>query len=73
MTTAQREIREIKKELAESGADPFEVAAEALASARRYRQQLDELKAVMFLRPPDANFCWFNPADCGSRQSTGSF
>jgi hypothetical protein len=37
MTTAQREVRQLKRELAESGADPFEVAAEALAAARRYR------------------------------------
>lgn len=73
MTTAQKEIREIRRELAETGADPFEVAAEAVASARRYRRELDELKAVMFLRPPDADFCLPRPADCSSRQSTGSF
>lgn len=72
MATAQKEIREIRKELAETGADPFEVAAEAVASARRYRRELDELKAVMFLRPPDAHSCWVSPADCSSRQSSGS-
>lgn len=45
MTTAQKEIREIRRELAESGADPFEVAAMALAECRRYRQLLEEMKA----------------------------
>jgi hypothetical protein len=45
MTTAQREVRELKRELAMSGADPFEVAAEALLAARRYRLQLERLQA----------------------------
>lgn len=45
MTTAQLEVREIRKQLMESGADPFEVAALALEQARRYRRLLDELKA----------------------------
>jgi hypothetical protein len=44
MTAAQREVKELKRELAESGADPFEVAAEALAAARRYRLLLDQLQ-----------------------------
>lgn len=41
MTAAQREVIELKRELAESGADPFMVAAEALAAARRYRWLLE--------------------------------
>jgi hypothetical protein len=41
MTTAQLEIREIRKELAESGADPFEIAAVALQQARVYRELLE--------------------------------
>ncbi len=44
MTTAQREVRQLKRELAESGADPFEVAAQALAAARRYRLLLEQLQ-----------------------------
>jgi hypothetical protein len=44
MTTAQQEVREIRKQLMESGADPFEVAALALEQARRYRRLLEELK-----------------------------
>jgi hypothetical protein len=44
MTTATLEVREIRKELIEAGADPFEVAALALAQARRYRRQLEELQ-----------------------------
>lgn len=45
MTTAQKEIREIRRQLVESGADPYEVAAMALEQARRYRQLLSELSA----------------------------
>jgi hypothetical protein len=45
MTTAQREIREIRKQLVESAADPYEVAAMALEQARRYRRLLEELEA----------------------------
>ena len=41
MTTAQLEIRQIKRELAESGADPFEIAAVALQQARLYRELLN--------------------------------
>ena len=44
MTTAQQEVREIRKQLMESGADPFEVAALALEQARRYRRLFEELK-----------------------------
>lgn len=40
MTTAQREVREIRKQLVESGADPYEVAAMALEQAERYRRLL---------------------------------
>jgi hypothetical protein len=55
MTTAQREIREIRKQLVESGADPYEVAAMALEQARRYRELLAETTRpapVRCLRPP---------------------
>jgi len=61
MTTAQQEVREIRKQLVESGADPYEVAALALEQARRLREQLTEAaKAaerprpapVRCLRPP---------------------
>lgn len=45
MTTAQQaEVREIRKQLMESCADPFEVAALALEQARRYRRLLEELQ-----------------------------
>lgn len=40
MTTAQHEVREIRKRLVESGADPFEVAAMALQQVERYRRLL---------------------------------
>lgn len=43
MTAAQREVLELKRELAESGADPFLVAAEALAAARRYQRLLERV------------------------------
>jgi hypothetical protein len=45
MTTAQREVREIRKQLLETGADPFEIAAMALTEVRRYRRLLEELKS----------------------------
>lgn len=40
MLTASKEVREIRKELVEQAADPFEVAALALLEARRYREEL---------------------------------
>lgn len=40
MTTAQREVREIRKQLMQDGADPFEVAALALVQAERLQRQL---------------------------------
>jgi hypothetical protein len=43
MAAAQREVLELKRELAESGADPFLVAAEALAAARRYQRLLERV------------------------------
>lgn len=49
MTTTQQEIREIRKQLVESAADPYEVAAMALEQARRYRRMLEELKAPVRL------------------------
>jgi hypothetical protein len=65
MTTAQQEVREIRKQLVESGADPYEVAALALEQARRLREQLTEavkaadrprLAPVRCLRPPACKF-----------------
>jgi hypothetical protein len=59
MTTAQREVREIRKQLVESGADPYEVAAMALEQARRYRELLAEMTRpapVRCLRPPVRQF-----------------
>jgi hypothetical protein len=50
MATAQEEIRRIRRELAETGADPFEVAAIALAEVRRYRQLLKELNQQVLER-----------------------
>jgi hypothetical protein len=61
VTTAQREVREIRKRLVESGADPYEVAALALEQAERYRELLAQatrevesrqLAPVVCLRPP---------------------
>lgn len=43
MTTAQREVREIRRQLVESGADPYEVAAMALEQVERYRRLLDQV------------------------------
>ena len=43
MTTAQ-EVRKIRKELAESGADPFAIAAQALEQVARYRQIVAQLE-----------------------------
>lgn len=43
MTTAQKEVREIKKQLIQDGADPFEVAALALMQAERLQRQLNLL------------------------------
>lgn len=46
MATAQiAEVREIRRELIECGADPYLVAAQALEQCRRYRQLLEEMKA----------------------------
>jgi hypothetical protein len=50
MTTAEKEIREIRKQLAESGADPFHIAATALAEVRRYRQLLEQQSDVRRLQ-----------------------
>lgn len=44
MTTAQLlEIKKIRRELVETGADPFEVAAQAIEQASRYKRQLEDL------------------------------
>jgi hypothetical protein len=50
MTTAQEEIKQIRRELVETGADPFQVAAIALAEVRRYRQLLKELNQQVLER-----------------------
>ena len=42
MTAAQREVQQLRRQLAESGADPFQVAAEALEAASRYRRLLEQ-------------------------------
>jgi hypothetical protein len=47
MATAAKETRRIRKELAESGACPFEVAAAALEQVERYRQIIAELEAQL--------------------------
>ena len=47
MTTAQiAEVREIRRELIDCGADPYLVAAQALEQARRYRRLLEEQQAA---------------------------
>lgn len=56
MTTAQREVREIRRQLVESGADPYEVAAMALEQVERYRRLLDQVT---------------NPTACKVPASTG--
>ena len=43
MTTAQ-EVRKIRRELAESGACPFEIAAQALEQVARYRKLVAQLE-----------------------------
>lgn len=45
MTAAQREVQQLRRELAESGADPFQVAAEALEAASRYHRLLEQAQS----------------------------
>jgi len=50
MTTAQRKkatVQEIRKELASSGADPFAVAAEALARNAELREHISRLELML--------------------------
>ena len=47
MATAQEEIRQIRRELVETAADPFELAAMALVEVRRYRRLLEEMEAQL--------------------------
>ena len=42
MPTDQREVRDLRKLLAETGADPYRVAAEALVMVERLKQELAE-------------------------------
>jgi hypothetical protein len=65
VTTAQQHIKALRKELAVTGADPYEVAAMALEQAERYRLQLEAALAkpsVVWMRPPAAVFCGQQPA-----------
>ena len=47
MATAQEEIRRIRRELAETGADPFQVAAQAMADVERHRRRIAALEAQL--------------------------
>ena len=47
MTTAQIEIRQIKRELAESGVDPFQIAADALARNAELRRHIERLEQML--------------------------
>ena len=42
MPTDQKEVRELRKQLAETGADPYRVAAEALVTVERLQRLLAE-------------------------------
>lgn len=43
----QAEIRAIRRELVEAAADPFEVAAQALAAVERHRRRIAALEAQL--------------------------
>ena len=65
MATAQQQVHALRRELAASGADPFELAAMAIQRAEHYKQQLEALTAtepVLWMRPPVADFCRRKPA-----------
>ena len=47
MTTAQREIRNIRRELIDTAADPFEIAAEVLACNNALRRRIAELEELL--------------------------
>ena len=44
MPTVNQEVRELRRRLAESGADPFQVAAEALVTVERLQRLLVEFQ-----------------------------
>jgi hypothetical protein len=65
VATAQQQVQQLRRELAASGADPFELAAMAIQRAEAYRQQLEALTTtapVVWMRPPTADFCLRTPA-----------
>ena len=45
MPSVQQEVRNLRRSLAESGADPYQVAAEALATVERLQRLLAEFQA----------------------------
>ena len=45
MPTVNQEVRNLRRRLAESGADPYQVAAEALATVERLQRLLAEFQA----------------------------
>jgi hypothetical protein len=47
MTTAQREIRNIRRELIDTAADPFEIAAEVLAQNNELRRRVAQLEQLL--------------------------
>jgi hypothetical protein len=47
MTTAQREARQIRRELIDTAADPFEIAAEVLVQNNALRRRIAELEELL--------------------------
>jgi hypothetical protein len=47
MTTAQKTIRDTRKQLAMDGADPFMVAAVAIQRAQELEQRVAQLEALL--------------------------
>lgn len=45
MPSANQEVRDLRRCLAQSGADPYQVAAEALATVERLQQLLAEFQS----------------------------
>lgn len=48
MPTDQKEVRELRKQLAETGADPYRVAAEALVTVERLQRLLAEYQRPLY-------------------------
>lgn len=46
MPSVQQEVRNLRRRLAESGADPYQVAAEALATVERLQRLLAEFQTT---------------------------